>query len=159
MSLLMPSRPIVINPDLAYSIGLNEAIALQQVNYWLKETTSGLERDGVRWIYNTNEQWLEQFPFWSESTLKRTFTRLKNLGVLKVEQLNKSQRDMTNYYTINYESELLDEVKVTKSKSSKCTLPSGQIALMFLQRIQQRILQILKTLLVRLRRNQTMPIL
>ncbi|WMA54818.1 conserved phage C-terminal domain-containing protein [Enterobacter hormaechei] len=126
MSLLMPSRPIVINPDLAYSIGLNEAIALQQVNYWLKETTSGLERDGVRWIYNTNEQWLEQFPFWSESTLKRTFTRLKNLGVLKVEQLNKSQRDMTNYYTINYESELLDEVKLTKSKSSNCTLPSGQ---------------------------------
>ncbi|WP_191185345.1 conserved phage C-terminal domain-containing protein [Enterobacter sichuanensis] len=126
MSLLMPSRPIVINPDLAYSIGLNEAIALQQVNYWLKETTSGMERDGVRWIYNTNEQWLEQFPFWSESTLKRTFTRLKQLGVLKVEQLNKSQRDMTNYYTINYESELLDEVKVTKSKSSKCTLPSGQ---------------------------------
>ncbi|EOY8504048.1 conserved phage C-terminal domain-containing protein [Enterobacter cloacae] len=126
MSLLMPSRPIVINPDLAYSIGLNEAIALQQVNYWLKETTSGLERDGVRWIYNTTEQWLEQFPFWSESTLKRTFTRLKKLGVLKVEQLNKSQRDMTNYYTINYESELLDEVKVTKSKSSKCTLPSGQ---------------------------------
>lgn len=126
MSLLMPSRPIVINPDLAYSIGLNEAIALQQVNYWLKETTSGLERDGVRWIYNTTEQWLEQFPFWSESTLKRTFTRLKNLGVLKVEQLNKSQRDMTNYYTINYESELLDEVKVTLSKSSKCALPSGQ---------------------------------
>ena len=91
MSLLMPSRPIVINPDLAYSIGLNEAIALQQVNYWLKETTSGLERDGVRWIYNTNEQWLEQFPFWSESTLKRTFTRLKQLGVLKVEQLNTTE--------------------------------------------------------------------
>jgi hypothetical protein len=66
MSLLMPSRPIVINPDLAYSIGLNEAIALQQVNYWLQETNSGLERDGVRWIYNTTEQWLEQFPFWSE---------------------------------------------------------------------------------------------
>ncbi|MGR7468352.1 conserved phage C-terminal domain-containing protein [Klebsiella aerogenes] len=126
MSLLMPSRPIVINPDLAYSIGLNEAIALQQLNYWLQETNSGLERDGVRWIYNTTEQWLEQFPFWSESTLKRTFTRLKSLGVLKVEQLNKSQRDMTNYYTINYESELLDEVKVTKSKKSKCAAPSGQ---------------------------------
>lgn len=126
MSLLMPSRPIVINPDLAYSIGLNEAIALQQVNYWLKETNSGLERDGVRWIYNTTEQWLEQFPFWSESTLKRTFTRLKALGVLRVEQLNKSQRDMTNYYTINYASELLDEVNVAKSKSSKCAIPSGQ---------------------------------
>lgn len=126
MSLLLTTRPIVINPDLAYSIGLNEAIALQQINYWLKETTSGMERDGVRWIYNTTEQWLEQFPFWSESTLKRTFTRLKTLGVLKIEQLNKSQRDMTNFYTINYESELLDEVKVTESKRSKCTVPSGQ---------------------------------
>lgn len=126
MSLLMTSRPIVINPDLAYSIGLNEAIALQQINYWLKETTSGMERDGVRWIYNTTEQWLEQFPFWSESTLKRTFTRLKTLGVLKIEQLNKSQRDMTNFYTINYESELLDGVKVTESKRSKCAVPSGQ---------------------------------
>ena len=126
MSLLMTSRPIVINPDLAYSIGLNEAIALQQINYWLKETTSGMERDGVRWIYNTTEQWLEQFPFWSESTLKRTFTRLKTHGVLKIEQLNKSQRDMTNFYTINYESELLDEVKVTESKRSKCAVPSGQ---------------------------------
>ncbi|HHO9847664.1 TPA: conserved phage C-terminal domain-containing protein [Escherichia coli] len=126
MSLLMTSRPIVINPDLAYSIGLNEAIALQQINYWLKETNSGMESDGVRWIYNTTEQWLEQFPFWSESTLKRTFTRLKTLGVLKIEQLNKSQRDMTNFYTINYESELLDEVKVTESKRSKCAVPSGQ---------------------------------
>ncbi|EDJ5945413.1 MAG: conserved phage C-terminal domain-containing protein [Hafnia sp.] len=126
MSLLMTSRPIVINPDLAYSIGLNEAIALQQINYWLQETKSGMESDGVRWIYNTTEQWLEQFPFWSESTLKRTFTRLKILGVLKIEQLNKSQRDMTNFYTINYESELLDEVKVTESKRSKCAVPSGQ---------------------------------
>ncbi|HFZ1214683.1 TPA: conserved phage C-terminal domain-containing protein [Escherichia coli] len=126
MSLLMTSRPIVINPDLAYSIGLNEAIALQQINYWLQETKSGMESDGVRWIYNTTEQWLEQFPFWSESTLKRTFTRLKTLGVLKIEQLNKSQRDMTNFYTINYESELLDEVKVTESERSKCAVPSGQ---------------------------------
>ncbi|MDM3359758.1 transcriptional regulator, partial [Citrobacter sp. Cb002] len=46
--------------------------------------------------------------------------------VLKIEQLNKSQRDMTNFYTINYESELLDEVKVTESKRSRCTTPSGQ---------------------------------
>ncbi len=60
----------------------------------------------------------------------RPFTRLKNLGVLKVEQLNKSQRDMTNYYTIDYKHELLDEVKVAASKSSKCAAPSGQNELM-----------------------------
>ena len=122
----MPSRPIVISPDLAYSIGLNEAIVLQQVHYWLKETTSGMEHDGARWIYNTSEQWLEQFPFWSESTLKRTFTNLKKLGLLRIEQLNQSQRDMTNFYTINYESDLLDEVKVASSMKSKRANPSVQ---------------------------------
>ena len=68
----------------------------------------GMECDGVRWIYNTTEQWLEQFPFWSESTLKRAFASLKTLGLLRCEKLNKSKRDMTNFYTINYGSELLD---------------------------------------------------
>ncbi len=37
------------------------------------------------------EQWLEQFPFWSESTLKRAFASLKALGLLRSEKLNKSK--------------------------------------------------------------------
>ncbi|MBA7815820.1 hypothetical protein HV200_08725 [Escherichia coli] len=130
MSLLMTSQPIVINRDLACRIGLNEAIVLQQLHYWLNETNSGTEHGGIRWVYNTTEQWLEQFPFWSESTLKRTFASLRSLGVLRREQLNKSKRDMTNFYTINYESELLEEVKVKESIRSKCTSPSGQSDLM-----------------------------
>ena len=102
MSLLFAERPLVINTQLAMKIGLNEAIVLQQLHYWLRDTNSGMECDGVRWIYNTTEQWLEQFPFWSESTLKRAFASLKTLGLLRCEKLNKSKRDMTNFYTINY---------------------------------------------------------
>ena len=30
-------------------IGLNEAIVLQQLHYWLRDTNSGMECDGVRW--------------------------------------------------------------------------------------------------------------
>ena len=107
-------------------IGLNEAIVLQQLHYWLRDTNSGMECDGVRWIYNTTEQWLEQFPFWSESTLKRAFASLKTLGLLRCEKLNKSKRDMTNFYTINYGSELLDGGKLNESIGSKCAAPSGQ---------------------------------
>ena len=98
MSLLFAERPLVINTQLAMKIGLNEAIVLQQLHYWLRDTNSGMECDGVRWIYNTTEQWLEQFPFWSESTLKRAFASLKTLGLLRCEKLNKSKRDMTNFY-------------------------------------------------------------
>ncbi|HHH7292330.1 TPA: hypothetical protein ACP2PW_004677, partial [Escherichia coli] len=120
MSLLFAERPLVINTQLAMKIGLNEAIVLQQLHYWLRDTSSGTECNGVRWIYNTTEQWLEQFPFWSESTLKRAFASLKTLGLLRSEKLNKSKRDMTNFYTINYESELLDGGKVSESIRSKC---------------------------------------
>ena len=79
-----------------------------------------------RQIYNTTEQWLEQFPFWSESTLKRAFASMKTLGLLRCEKLNKSKRDMTNFYTINYGSELLDGGKLNESIGSKCAAPSGQ---------------------------------
>ena len=126
MSLLFAERPLVINTQLAMKIGLNEAIVLQQLHYWLRDTSSGTECNGVRWIYNTTEQWLEQFPFWSESTLKRAFASLKTLGLLRSEKLNKSKRDMTNFYTINYDSELLNDGKVSESIRSKCAVPSGQ---------------------------------
>lgn len=71
MSWLNTKHPIVINPDLARHVGLNEAIILQQLNYWIEATESGIEHEGRRWVYNTQEQWREQFPFWSVDTVKR----------------------------------------------------------------------------------------
>ncbi|MGL4486157.1 MAG: hypothetical protein ACRCUG_04010 [Yersinia sp. (in: enterobacteria)] len=37
MNLLFKYRPLVINPELAARICLNEAIVLQHINYWLIE--------------------------------------------------------------------------------------------------------------------------
>lgn len=116
--LLLKSRPLVVIPELAVRLGLNEAMLLQQIQYWLTETTSGVEYDGSRWIYNTVEEWKNQFPFFSESTIKRAFTNLKNQGVLRIEQINKSNHDRTNYYAINYGHHLLtEEVNMTQSNS------------------------------------------
>ena len=116
--LLLKSRPLVVIPELAVRVGLNEAMLLQQIQYWLTETTSGVEYDGSRWIYNTVEEWKNQFPFFSESTIKRAFTNLKNQGVLRIEQINKSNHDRTNYYAINYSHQLLtEEVSMTQSNS------------------------------------------
>ncbi len=122
MSLLFKFRPLVINPQLAKRIGLNEAIVLQQVSYWLNETESGIEHDGRRWIYNTYEQWIEQFPFWSQDTVKRAITSLKKQGVLIVEKLSSDRLNHTNYYTINYDAAaLIEECKMHQSESAKCT--------------------------------------
>lgn len=107
MSLLFNFRPLVVNPGLALKIGLNEAIVLQQIKYWTIETDAGVEHKGLRWVYNTHEQWAEQFPFWSVDTVKRTLASLVKQGLVFVEKLNKVKHDQTNYYAINHRADAL----------------------------------------------------
>lgn len=121
MSMLFNFRPLVINPELATRIGLNEAIVLQQVNYWINDKEQGVNFDGRRWVFNSYESWVKQFPFWSADTVKRAFTSLVKQGCLDVEQLNKSQHDRTNYYTINHDCELLNDAEqVPSSNGANC---------------------------------------
>ncbi|WP_312041182.1 conserved phage C-terminal domain-containing protein [Pantoea eucalypti] len=130
MSLLLKVKPLVISPALAQRIGLNEAIVLQQICYWLEDTTSGVDHDGKRWIYNTIEDWNEQFPWWSSDTVKRALTSLKKSGLIYVEQLKKTQHDRTNFYAINHANPLLtDEGNLHPSKDASCTHRKGQAAL------------------------------
>lgn len=93
-------------PTLATLIGLNESIVLQQVHYWLKhKEKSGQDYiDGHYWVYNTYEQWQEQFPFWSIRTLKRIFTTLENSGFLLSANYNKIGFDKTKWYSIDYDA-------------------------------------------------------
>lgn len=119
MALLLSSRPVVVIPELAVRLGLPEAMLLQQIQYWVTETTSGVDHDGRRWIYNTIDGWQKQLPFYSESTIKRALGNLKKLGVLSVEQINKSNHDMTNYYAINYGSELLCDETLSPAKGDE----------------------------------------
>ena len=126
MSLLFKFRPLVINPQLAERIGLNEAIVLQQLKYWLNETESGLEHDGRRWVYNTVEQWQRQFPFWSVDTVKRSLKSLQSQGIIFAEQLAKSKHDRTYHYAINYQSiALFEEGNLHCSEESNLPSSSG----------------------------------
>ena len=121
MSLLFQFRPLVINPELAARIGLNEAIVLQQINYWLNETDSGIEHNGRKWVYNTMAQWSEQFPFWSQDTVKRTISSLRKMNILLTEKLAKDRYNHTNYYTINYDADALsDKCNLHHKGSADC---------------------------------------
>jgi len=134
MSILFGESPLVVNPRLAKLIGLNEAIILQQLHYWVQKSTN--EHNGVFWVYNTYEKWQEQFEFWSKDTIRRTLTSLKNKGLIEIEQLSNDKRDKTNYYALNYrEIDLLDVVQDASMQSAtmdyaNCTPPSMQSATM-----------------------------
>lgn len=98
--LLIDDYPIQVLPKLAEEIGLNEAIILQQIHYWLNSSKHNY--DGKKWIYNSYPKWIEQFPFWSESTIKRTKTSLEKQNLVHVGNYNKVGFDRTKWYSINY---------------------------------------------------------
>lgn len=100
--LLINEPPLQVLPSLAYAVGLNGALFLQQLQYWL--ATSRHVHDGRRWIYNTTEEWARQFPFWSERTIKRIIADLRDREiVLTRDDLNKHSFDHTLWYSINYD--------------------------------------------------------
>lgn len=99
--LLIDERPILVTPGLAVRIGLNEAIFTQQMHYWL-DTQSGKEILGRRWIYNTYSEWNKQFPFWSDSTLRRTVYSLERQGIL-LSRTETENNGIRKYYSLDYD--------------------------------------------------------
>ena len=100
-NLLIDDYPILVLPKLATEIGLNEAIVLQQMHYWLKKSNHNY--DGRRWIYNSFPEWQKHFPFWSVMTIKRAVYSLEKQNLLYVGNYNKAKFDKTKWYSINYE--------------------------------------------------------
>jgi hypothetical protein len=117
--LLINEYPLQVLPKLAVAIGLNEAIVLQQIHYWLER--SGTEKKGFRWVYNTVQQWQDQFPFWSLDTVRRTLARLKSERLIVGECLSENSFDKTMYYRIDYD--VLAAVDDGKLQSSEIAKP------------------------------------
>ena len=120
--LLIEESPLTFQPSLAVAIGWKEAIVLQQVQYWITNPkNTGYEQDGYKWVYNTYKDWkTENFPFWSEATIKRTFLSLEEKGLLISIQPMKNTYDREKYYRINYKQlDTFDGVNLTRSMESK----------------------------------------
>ncbi|MDY7965424.1 DnaD domain-containing protein [Bacillus thuringiensis] len=100
-NLLIHEEPLIVLPGLAKAIGLNEAIFLQQVHYWLNKSKNFY--DGYHWVYNTYDEWLKQFPFWSSATLRRIINKLEKKGLLIKGNYNKLKIDQTKWYRIDYD--------------------------------------------------------
>jgi hypothetical protein len=99
--LLINEPPLQVLPTLAKVIGLNEAIVLQQMQYWLH--VSKHQIDGFVWIYNTYEEWQVQFPFWSNDTIYRAIRKLEKLGLIVSGNYNPTKFDQTKWYRIDYD--------------------------------------------------------
>lgn len=116
------SKTLIVNTDLALVLGdLNEAIVLNQLNYWLGINKKAGKNfiDDRYWVYNSYSDWkAKDFPYWSEKTIQRTFTRLENKGVVVSANYNKLGIGKTKWYTIDTEKlqELVDKFNSDEDK-------------------------------------------
>ena len=129
--LLILEPPLQLLPSLAVVIGLNEAIVVQQIHYWLVMKTPdgrkmGQATDGQRWIRNTAENWqISNFPFWNVNTVRRVFANLEERNIITSrDDLNKIGYDRTKWYTINY-----DELKAIYSEWLNAINQNGEMEL------------------------------
>ena len=70
------------------------------MQYWITREAGFCDQYGRRWIYNTVKQWRDQFPFWSESTIKRTIRSLEDQNALLSTTVGDAF-NKTKAYTIN----------------------------------------------------------
>jgi hypothetical protein len=150
-SIFFNIEPKVINTELACLIGLNEAIVLQQLHYWIeKNKATGTNFiDGHVWTYGTLQEYRDRdFRFWSLDTVKRTIGNLLGRGFLIKGNYNRMKMDHTNWYSIDYAAvdewvsqnaspsdpsplemaAQTDEGKMPSSNSADCPHRSVQVA-------------------------------
>ena len=103
--LLLNEQPLLVMPQLAKKIGLNESLVLQQIHYWneINKKANNNFRGGYHWTFNSYESWTEQFPFWSKNTIARTIANLEEIKLVVSGNYNKLKIDRTKWYRIDYD--------------------------------------------------------
>lgn len=100
--LLINESPLVVSPSLAVALGnINEAIILQQLQYWL--TRSKKTYNNRKWIYNPVRDWQKQFPWLSKTAITNRLNSLEEKGIIITANLNKRRFDRTKWYSIDYD--------------------------------------------------------
>ena len=90
------------NTDLAEKYGLEEAIMLQHIGYWVlfNKAHDKNFKDGRYWTWTTLKGLNEIFRFWSMSTIRRVLKSLKEQGCIITGCYNERAADRTLWYSL-----------------------------------------------------------
>lgn len=97
---------------IAQQIGLNEAIFIQQVYYWMTHNKQDRtkkhthNREGRWWVYNTFDQWKEDLPWWSVRTIKRICSKLEegDRPILISRKFGEKNWKQLKWYTLDFDA-------------------------------------------------------
>ncbi len=88
---------------LAQALGSERlAMFIAQLHYWLQKDDVGIKKHGFHWIYNTEWEWREQFPWMSNDTIGRIRRKLERLGYVVSNDFNRNPFNRTKHSTLDY---------------------------------------------------------
>ncbi len=124
---LLDEAPLLVMPTLACAFGVNDALLLQQLHYWLvvgaRTHSQRIDEAGRYWHPCTGEAWQAQMPWWSAKTILRALERLEAQGL--VLSRTAASFDRTKSYTIDY-TKLAEKLGETAVHLPEASLALGQ---------------------------------
>ena len=99
--LLINESPLQALPSLACLVGINGAIILQQMQYWINVSEHKIE--GYTWIYNSYNAWAKQFKWLKPRGIQYQIIALEKSGYLVTKQFKYKTRNNTKWYRIDYD--------------------------------------------------------
>ena len=92
----------VFDTDVAKKYGVNAAIILQNIGYWIAQNEANEINfyDGRYWTFNSKRAYGELFPYMSEKQIRTAIEKLIEDGVLVTGNYNKLAYDRTTWYAL-----------------------------------------------------------
>lgn len=116
----MPQRYIKCSRRFADIWGLDVAVVMEQVKYWLTRNATKTDciHDDAVWFYCSIRELTEKyFPYWTPRQLARLMEYMVTVGLLRVGRFNKKRYDRTKWYTVVDARILTEEDYVPERKS------------------------------------------
>ena len=90
------------NIDIASDFGIEEAIVLHSIFFWLSKNASNNKHfyDGLYWLYNSKKAFVELFPYMNETKIFRVLKKLEEEGIIEKGNYSKDKWDKTNWYAL-----------------------------------------------------------
>ncbi|OON96026.1 MAG: hypothetical protein ATN36_06685 [Epulopiscium sp. Nele67-Bin005] len=98
----MKKKTITLDVEMAFEIGLKQAIMLAEIQKWVGYNKSQHKnfQEGEYWVYNTASAWAKLVPVGGVQTIRKVLADLEQLGLIKSGNFNKFGADKTKWYTI-----------------------------------------------------------
>ena len=107
--------------EIAEKYGVSEAILLQHLWFWIEKNKANEVNfyDGSYWTYNSTKAFVKLFPYMTQRQIQNTLKRLKDKGIIKTGNYNKSAYDRTLWYAFT---------ELGKSIMQKCKMENTNLS-------------------------------